>query len=194
MKVVLVEYNAGNYRSVICALNRLGIFPEVSADPATIRRADRVIFPGVGEASTTMQYLHSSGLSSVIVSLTQPILGICLGMQLLCKASEENDTECLNCFSEQVRRFRQMRKIPHIGWNEVYKLTGPLFEGIPEGSHCYFVHSYYVSVGAHTTAETIYGESFSASIQSGNRFAVQFHPEKSGEVGAQILNNFLRLE
>jgi glutamine amidotransferase len=141
-----------------------------------------------------MQYLHSSGLSSVIVSLTQPILGICLGMQLLCKASEENDTECLNCFSEQVRRFRQMRKIPHIGWNEVYKLTGPLFEGIPEGSHCYFVHSYYVSVGAHTTAETIYGESFSASIQSGNRFAVQFHPEKSGEVGAQILNNFLRLE
>lgn len=199
MKVVLIEYNAGNYRSVACALHRLGVNPEISADPEVIARADKVIFPGVGEAKSTMAYLESSGLGGVIQKLTQPLLGICLGMQLLCSYSEENDeiggkTKCLGSFTEEVKRFRMMRKVPHMGWNAIENLSGPLFEGIPEQSYCYFVHSYYVASGPDTVASTTYGETFAAAMQSDNRFAVQFHPEKSGEVGAAVLRNFLRLD
>ena len=194
MKIAVVKYNAGNTASVINALERLGIDPVISADPEVLRSADKVIFPGVGEASSAMRYLREARLDGVLKSLAQPVLGVCLGMQLLCSASDENDTECLSLLPYQVRRFAPVgRKVPHMGWNTIGGLRGPLFDGVPENSHVYFVHGYYIESGEHTTAESTYGTNFSAAITVGNFHAVQFHTEKSGVVGERILKNFVTL-
>ena len=194
MRVAIVNYNAGNTASVANALGRLGIEPVISDAAEVLRRADRVIFPGVGEASTAMKYLRERGLDNVIKSLTQPVLGICLGMQLLCESSDENETTCLGILPYRVRRFEsETLKIPHTGWNRITDLRSPLFEGIDEGSHLYFVHGYYVETGADTTAVSEYGIEFSAGVTRDNFHAIQFHPEKSGEVGARILENFLEI-
>ena len=197
MRVVIVEYNAGNIQSVSFALQRLGISPEITNDHKIISAADKVIFPGVGEASTAMRYLRSKGLDKVIKGLNQPLLGICLGLQLLCKSSEENSTECLGVFEGEVIKFispkEQRFKIPHVGWNDIFNLKGKLFENVPEKSQLYFVHSYCAKINQHTAAVCAYASEFSAAMEKDNFFAVQFHPEKSGEVGAQILRNFINL-
>lgn len=205
MKIALVKYNAGNVQSVLFALRRLGHTAEWTDDPATLRRADRVIFPGVGEASSAMHYLKARGLDELIRSLQQPVLGICLGLQLFCRHSEENDTPCLRIFECDVRRFgglgmpakpggpRAVLKVPHMGWNKLHQLQGPLFSGVAEESYVYFVHSYYAEMQTGAIAQTEYGEIFSAALQRDNFFAVQFHPEKSGPVGQQILKNFLNI-
>jgi glutamine amidotransferase len=191
MKLVVVKYNAGNVGSVVNALHRLGVAPLVSDDRDEIKTADKVIFPGVGEASSTMRCLNESGLDHVIKSLTQPVLGICLGMQLMCVFSEENNTQCLGIFEERSRLFKVSLKVPQIGWNRVFHTDSPLFQGIPQGSHFYFVHSYYVEIGGDTCGTTDYEVDFSAAISKKNFHAVQFHPEKSGRVGASLLKNFL---
>lgn len=194
MKVAIVKYNAGNTVSVINALKRLGVDPAVTDDIETLRSADKVIFPGVGEASTAMRYLRGRGLDSVIPSLTQPVLGICLGMQLMCTFSEENETDCLGILPYRVKRFASdMLKTPHTGWNRIAQLRTPLFAGVGEGERVYFVHSYYVETGSETTAVTGYGLAFSAGVHRDNFHAIQFHPEKSGEAGARILSNFLSI-
>lgn len=191
MNVAVVRYNAGNIHSVRHALNRLGIEPDVTDDPETLRAADRVIFPGVGEASSAMRYLAARGLDTVIAELQQPVLGICLGLHLLCAHSEEADTRCLGVFPESVRRFPPHGKIPHMGWNSITDMDGPLFDRVDDGSYVYFVHGYHADVGAETTARSEYIVPFSAALSRGNFHAVQFHPEKSGETGARILANFL---
>ncbi|MEZ4774869.1 MAG: imidazole glycerol phosphate synthase subunit HisH [Bacteroidia bacterium] len=192
MKIVVIKYNAGNVQSVTYALNRLGIEPVLSDDPEVIRAADKVIFPGVGEASTTMRYLRQSGLDRLIPSLTQPVLGICLGMQLMCAHSEEGNVDCLGIFDHQVRRFSSEKvKVPHMGWNLLGELKSPLMEDLGEKPFVYFVHSFYVESGIHTIASADYGIRFSAALQKDNFFATQFHPEKSGLPGAQILKNFI---
>jgi glutamine amidotransferase len=193
MTVVIIPYNAGNTCSVHYALQRLGVQAILSDDPDTIRRADKVILPGVGAAATAMHHLDSTCLSDVIRSLQQPVLGICLGMQLLCSHSEEGDTPCLGIVDAPVQKFAGAIKIPQMGWNNVKQLSGPLFHGIPEGSHLYFVHSYYVPQGHYTSAVTEYLLPFSASLQYRNFHGVQFHPEKSGATGQRILSNFLNL-
>ena len=199
MKVAIIKYNAGNIQSVDYALKRLGVEASVTADQDEIRAADRVIFPGVGEASTTMAYLREHKLDKLIVDLKQPVLGICLGLQLMCRHSEENDVECLGIFDETVRRFElnhdllPSMKIPHMGWNTISGLKSKLFDPSIEGEYCYFVHSYYATTGADTAAICSYPLSFSAALQKNNFYAVQFHPEKSGSVGAKILENFLHL-
>jgi imidazole glycerol-phosphate synthase subunit HisH len=194
MRLAIIKYNAGNIQSVLYALERIGREAVVTDDPVVIREADKVIFPGVGEASTAMDYLRERGLDGVIRGLTQPVLGICLGMQLMCNYSEENDTECLGIFAEKVRRFAPADasiKVPQIGWNNVYGLRSPLFEGVAEGSYCYFVHGYYASLGAHTIGRTDYGEPYSSALHRANFYGVQFHPEKSAAVGERILTNFI---
>lgn len=192
MQVVIVKYNAGNIESVKNALHRLNVEPVVSDAADVLRSADRVIFPGVGEASSAMNYLRARNLDAAIKSLTQPVLGICLGMQLLCEFSDENATECLGILPYRVRRFESEKlKIPQIGWNNIFDLKSDLFAGIEENSHVYFVHSYYVEAGAETIATCDYGVSFSAAVQHKNFYAVQFHTEKSGAVGERILENFL---
>jgi glutamine amidotransferase len=194
MKVVVVKYNAGNVESVIHALSRLGITAELTDDAKTLGSADKVIFPGVGEAKSCMQYLKERALDQVILSLKQPVLGICLGLQLLSSYSEENDTECLGVFKNPVRRFSGKDvKVPHMGWNQLSQFQGPLFKGISEDSFLYFVHSYYLEVFPETIASCTYGETFSAAVQKDNFYGVQFHPEKSASVGERILNNFLSL-
>jgi len=194
MKIVIIHYNAGNIRSVDFALRRLGVTAEITSDHAKIRSADKVIFPGVGEASSTMRYLREAELDQLIPELSQPVLGICLGMQLMCYYSEENDTACLGILNARVRRFRSdLLKIPHVGWSRISNLQSPLFEGIDEGSYVYFVHSYYVEEGNYTIAEANYSKPFSAAAQHKNFFSTQFHPEKSGKTGEQILKNFIRL-
>lgn len=194
MKVVIVKYNAGNTESVKNALKRLGIEPVLSDDVEVISTADKVIFPGVGEASSAMRYLRLKNLDRVIKSLKQPILGICLGMQLLCSYSEENNTDCLHVFPYTVRKFEvDNLKVPQIGWNDIFDLKGALFNSVKENSFVYFVHSYYVELGEDTTAKSEYGIEFSAAIEKENFYAVQFHPEKSGDVGEKILKNFLAL-
>jgi glutamine amidotransferase len=194
MNTVIIKYNAGNIRSVLFALERLGVNAVVSDNPSVIASADRVIFPGVGEASSAMNYLNAHGLDKVIRSLKQPVLGICLGMQLLCDHSEENDTPCLGIIPQQVLRFPGHNlKVPQIGWNDIYSLRPPLFEGIGEHQHVYFVHGFYAAKGAHTIATACYGPEYSAALQKDNFYAVQFHPEKSGETGHKILDNFLKL-
>ena len=194
MNVAIVKYNAGNTASVANALRRLGVQPVITDDPETLRQADKVIFPGVGEASTAMAHLRERQLDSVIRSLTRPVLGICLGMQLLCTHSEENDANCLGMIPNRVRRFAGTGlKVPHIGWNSVESFSGPLFEGVAEGSYVYFVHGYYVNDGGSTTAKCSYGVRFSAAVSFANFHAVQFHPEKSGAVGEKILGNFVKL-
>lgn len=194
MNVAVIKYSAGNIRSVQIALERLGIKSVVTDDPEIIRSADKVIFPGVGEASSAMKYLKERGLDKLIKSLKQPVMGICLGLQLMCDHSEEADTDCFGIFDNKVKRFPEADKVPHMGWNSIYALKGPLFEGIEEGSHVYFVHSFAAEQGKEMIAETDYIVKFASALQKDNFYALQFHPEKSGEVGQQILKNFLRLE
>ena len=207
MEVVIIDYNAGNIRSVENALKRLSVEPVITADKQLIRHADKVIFPGVGEAATTMSFLQERGLDVLIKSLTQPVLGICLGMQLMCRYSEEGATNCLGIFDTEVKRFESLShedKVPHMGWNTIYNLQNNmkivdggmkpgscLFKGVADNSYVYFVHSYYVPVNDYTVATTDYIQPFSAAIQKDNFFATQFHPEKSGSIGEQILKNFL---
>lgn len=198
-KIVIIKYNAGNIESVNNALNRLSVDAEITADHDKIKSADKVIFPGVGEASTTMNYLRKHDLDELITSLKQPVLGICLGLQLMCSHSEENDTECLGIFDEPVKRFvpkageEFVTKVPHMGWNSLSEVKGDLFPENLKGEFVYFVHSYYAGIGAHTAAVTNYIVPFSAALQKNNFYATQFHPEKSGTVGAEILKNFLKL-
>ena len=194
MKVAIVNYNAGNTASVVNALHRLGVEPIITDDACRLRKADKVIFPGVGEASTAMRYLRKRNLDSVIKSLTQPVLGICLGMQLMCATSEENETTCLGILPNRVRKFESHElKVPHMGWNTIRSLRSPLFDCVSEGSHVYFVHGFYVEAGTDATALSVYGAQFSAAVEFGNFHAVQFHPEKSGDIGARILENFLKV-
>lgn len=194
MRVAIVKYNAGNTVSVANALHRLGVEPVVTDSADDLRSADKVIFPGVGEASTAMAYLRERSLDEVITSLTQPVLGVCLGMQLMCSYSEENETDCLGILPYRVRRFESdTLKVPHTGWNRITNLKSLLFDGVDEGSHVYFVHGYYVETGVDTTAATEYGIGFSAGVDRDNFHAIQFHPEKSGEIGARILENFLKI-
>ena len=193
MKVVIIKYNAGNIRSVLFALERIGVTAIVTDDHNEIRSADKVIFPGVGEASSAMIYLRSNGLDTLIRSLKQPVLGICLGMQLMCAHSEENDTECLGIFDQKVRLFPVSgQKVPQIGWNNISGLKTSLLEGIAENAYMYFVHSYYVEECDNAIAKTDYIINYSSAIQKDNFYAVQFHPEKSGDAGQKILENFIR--
>lgn len=195
-KIVVIKYNAGNIYSVVHALRRLGIEPIVTSDEKTILAADKVIFPGVGEAATTMKFLKERGMDKLIKSLKQPVLGICLGMQLMCKRSEEGDVECLNVFDVEVKRFvaqQQNEKIPHMGWNQIYALKSGLFLSTTENQFVYFVHSYYVPLCENTIATVDYIYPFSAALKKDNFYATQFHPEKSGDVGEQILRNFIDL-
>lgn len=199
MKIVIIKYNAGNIESVGNALLRLGVNAEITADHETIRQADKVIFPGVGEASSTMTYLRQTNLDKLIVSLKQPVLGICLGLQLMCAHSEEGDTTCLGIFDEKVKRFvpdpgqEYITKVPHMGWNSLHQVKSPLFSPELEDRYVYFVHSYYAGIGPHTSAQCNYILPFSAALKKDNFLATQFHPEKSGETGASILQNFLKL-
>ncbi|MBQ6038909.1 MAG: imidazole glycerol phosphate synthase subunit HisH [Bacteroidaceae bacterium] len=196
MKVAIIDYNAGNIRSVENALRRLGVEPLLTADHDIIRRADKVVFPGQGEASSTMGFLREKGLDEVIRNLRQPTLGICIGMQLMCRHSEEGDTDCLGIFDVDVKRFQNQRhedKIPQMGWNTIMNTKGALYEGFIKEEYVYFVHSYYVPLCPWTAAETDYIQPYSASICKDNFFATQFHPEKSGKVGERILQNFLNL-
>ncbi len=199
MKTVIIKYNAGNIRSVNNALMRLGYESEITADPDKIIKADKVIFPGVGEAKKTMEYLNKTGLAGLIKELKQPVLGICLGMQLMCSHSEEGDVACLNIFDEKVKKFilpdpnPDNVKVPHMGWNSIYDLKGDIFDPSLEGEYVYFVHSYFVASGEHTTATTDYIHPYSSAVQKDNFFATQFHPEKSSKAGEKILSNFLKL-
>lgn len=194
MSVAIVKYNAGNTASVANALERLGVSAVITDDAERLSSADRVIFPGVGEASTAMQYLRKRGLDACLGSLTQPVLGVCLGMQLLCASSEENDTDCLGLLPHSVRKFPSGEmKVPHVGWNRIRDLAGPLFAGLSADPYMYFVHGYYVETGEHTTAVCDYGIKFSAALSYKNFHAVQFHAEKSGSDGERILENFLNL-
>ena len=194
MNVAILKYNAGNIRSVLFALQRLGIEANVTDNPNELSMADRVIFPGVGEASSAMNYLKEKKLDQVIKDLKQPVLGICLGMQLMCKHSEENETDCLGIFDLNVRKFPdKVLKVPQIGWNNIYNLSSSLFEGISENEYMYFVHGYYVEKCGQSIANTDYIVEYSSAIQKDNFYAVQFHPEKSGEAGQKILENFIKL-
>ncbi len=195
MKVAIIDYNAGNVRSVLFAMERLGVEAVLTGSHEAIRKADKVIFPGVGEASTTMAFLRSKGLDRLIPALEQPVLGICLGMQLLCAHSEENDTPCLGVIPQAVKRFvpRANEKVPHMGWNDLHHARGTVVDAACNGEFVYFVHSYYVEQGSYTVAEAEYIHPFSAALQKDNFFATQFHPEKSGSVGERILRNFLNL-
>ncbi|HEY4876544.1 MAG TPA: imidazole glycerol phosphate synthase subunit HisH [Puia sp.] len=193
MVLTIIKYNAGNIQSVLYALERIGVSAIVTDNHDEIKKADKVIFPGVGEASSAMKYLRERKLDELIKSLTQPVLGICLGMQLLCKYSEENDTECLGIFDEKVKRFKAEGlglKAPQIGWNNIYDLKSKLFEGVDEKSYCYFVHGYAATLGKHTIATTDYIQPYSSGLQKNNFYGVQFHPEKSAAVGERILKNF----
>ena len=194
MELVIIKYNAGNVVSVANALMRLGVRARLSDDPEQIRRADKVIFPGVGEASTAMEYLRMRGLDKLIAGLRQPFLGICLGLQLMCDHSEENDTECLGIFSLRVKKFKPVQKVPHMGWNIIRDIKGPLFEGVDHSAFIYFVHSYYAEIGAETVAVSDYIQPFSAALNKDNFYAVQGHPEKSGRTGERILENFLKID
>lgn len=193
---VIVKYNAGNIQSVLYAMERIGAAAMVTDDHELIRGAERVIFPGVGEASTAMNYLRERGLDQLLRELSQPVLGICLGMQLMCAHSEENDTECLGIFAEPVKKFlpgRSGLKVPQIGWNQVTDTRSRIFEGIPDGSYFYFVHSFYAASGEHTIGTTDYTLPYSAALHKDNFYGVQFHPEKSAAAGEQLLKNFIAL-
>ncbi len=197
MDLAIIKYNAGNIQSVLYALERIGVNAVVTDDFDEINSAAKVIFPGVGEASTAMQYLQERKLDKLIVSLQQPVLGICLGMQLMCSYSEENNTNCLGIFKEQVKHFNpdadSKIKVPQIGWNTIYDLKSPLFNGLTENTYCYFVHGYYAALGKDTIASTDYIQPYSAALYRDNFYGVQFHPEKSALAGEQILKNFLQL-
>ena len=196
MEVAVVDYKGGNVQSVLFALERLGAKAILTADPAVLRRADKVLFPGEGEASSAMDALRDAGLIDVLPTLTQPFLGICLGMQLLGLHSEEHETPLLGLLPFNVQRFvpDHDHKVPHMGWNNLQALRGPLFEGLSGADHVYFVHSYFAPVGAYTTAQASHPAVFSAAVQHRNFHGVQFHTEKSGAVGTRILANFLALQ
>ena len=191
--IAIVKYNAGNITSVKNAVERLGYSCIVTDDITTLKSAEKVIFPGVGEASSAMNYLKEKGLDEVIKNLTQPVLGICLGQQLLCQFSEEGNTKCLGIFEATVKKFEPKLKVPHMGWNTITKVKSKLYDGIPANEDFYFVHSYYAEISKETTAICNYIVPFSASMQKDNFYATQFHPEKSSKVGEQILLNFLKL-
>lgn len=199
MKLVIIKYNAGNIQSVLYALDRIGVSAKVTDDVNEIQQADKVIFPGVGEASSAMRYLRERELDKVIKQLEQPVLGICLGMQLMCRFSEENNVDCLNIFDEDVKYFnralleKQKLKVPQIGWNNIFDLKSKLFNNIPANSYTYFVHSYYAALGDHTIATTDYIIPYSSALHKNNFYGAQFHPEKSAGIGEQILKNFVEL-
>jgi glutamine amidotransferase len=200
MKIVIIQYNAGNVTSVMFALERLGVNAVLSDNHEEIYSADKVIFPGVGEAGSTMQYLKNKGLDTVIKNLKQPVLGICLGMQLLCSYSEEGKTDCLGIFEQKVLNFNnykntenQTLKVPHVGWNTITNLKTPLMAGLSTEEYVYFVHSFFVEKGVNSIAETDYLLPFSAALHKNNFYAAQFHPEKSGKVGEKIIKNFLEM-
>ncbi|MEO2052370.1 MAG: imidazole glycerol phosphate synthase subunit HisH [Allomuricauda sp.] len=191
MKIVIIDYGAGNIQSIKFAIKRLGYEAVLSHDVDEIQAADKVIFPGVGEASSAMEKLRATGLDKLIPNLKQPVLGICLGMQLMCHYSEEGNTEGLGIFDLDVVKFDSSVKVPQIGWNQISDLKSDLFKGIPEQSYIYLVHSFYAPLGKETIATSEYGLNYSAALQKNNFYGVQFHPEKSSEVGSHILKNFL---
>ena len=196
MNVAIVKYNAGNVYSVVNALRRMGIDPLLTDDAEALRKADRVFFPGQGHAGEAMEYLKARRLDEVIRDLKQPVFGICVGQQLLCKHSEEGDTDCIGIFDEEVKRFQPKNhedKVPCMGWNQLYDIKSPLFNGLDDGDYVYFVHSFFVPVCAETIATADYILPYSASMQKDNFYTCQFHPEKSGKVGERILKNFLEL-
>jgi glutamine amidotransferase len=205
MKLAIIKYNAGNIQSVLNALERLGVNAEVTGDVEKIKTADKIIFPGVGEASSAMRSLKENNLDNIIKELKQPVLGICVGMQLLCQYSEENDTECLGMVPVKVKRFpatalsisgegKAVRlKVPQVGWNTIFELQSPLFKNIPDKSYIYNVHSYYAEDSQYTIAKCDYGLEYAAAIKKDNFYGVQFHTEKSAEVGDKIIQNFLEL-
>lgn len=201
MNIAIVKYNAGNIYSVVNALQRQGVSPILTDTPELLQKADKVIFPGQGEARSAMEYLRARHLDAVIKSLRQPVLGICIGQQLLCKHSEEGDTTCIGIFDAEVKRFAPKHhedKVPAMGWNSIYDLKSPLFKGLEDKArtsapYVYFVHSYYVPVCTETIAKAEYITPYSAALAKDNFYATQFHPEKSGDVGEQIIKNFLEL-
>lgn len=196
MNVAIIKYNAGNIYSIYYALKRLGVNTIITDNKELLQKADKIVFPGQGEAVKTMQYLKMCHLDELIKKLKQPVLGICIGMQLMCRSSEEGNVNCLGIFDIPVLKFhskKQENKIPHIGWNTITKLKGHLYKNIEEESFVYFVHSYYIPKNEYTNATTQYIHSFSASLQKENFYATQFHLEKSGKIGEKILNNFLSL-
>jgi glutamine amidotransferase len=191
--IVIIDYDAGNVASVKNAIERLGAACIISTEPENIRQADKVIFPGVGEAAYAMNYLQQKGLDQLIPHLQQPVLGICLGLQLMCQHTEEGNTNCLGIFDTEVKLFPPLQLVPHMGWNTMSQRQGKLFDGISETDDVYFVHSYYAALCADTIAQTDYILPFSAALQKDNFYATQFHPEKSGSVGEKIIQNFLAL-
>ncbi|MDF9797459.1 glutamine amidotransferase [Catalinimonas alkaloidigena] len=193
MKIAIIKYNAGNVQSVIYALQRFGIEPVLTDDTEYIQHADKVIFPGQGEASSAIRYLKSKKLDELIVNLKQPVLGICIGLQLMCSHSEEGNTPCLGIFKEKVKKFPPKDKVPHIGWNTLETKKGMLLENLRDDAYLYYVHSYYAEVGDDTVGETNYILPFSAVMEKDNFYAIQAHPEKSGKDGEVILKNFLAL-
>lgn len=191
--IAIIKYNAGNIKSVQNALFRLGVESIVTDDEKTIRNADKIIFPGVGEAGSAMFYLQERGMDTLLKSLTQPFLGICLGLQLMCKHSEEGNTNCLNIFEVEVRKFPPTEIVPHMGWNTIYDLQGEIFKNNAENEDVYFVHSYYAELCESTSATCNYILPFSAALLKDNFYATQFHPEKSADVGEKILKSFIEL-
>ena len=191
MKIVIINYGAGNIQSIMFAIERLGFKASLSNNPEEIKAADKVIFPGVGEASSAMKMLVESGLDSLIPKLNQPVLGICLGMQLMCKSSEEGNTKGLGIFDVDVVKFSNKVKVPQMGWNQIYNLKSPLFEGINENDYMYLVHSFYAPLCSEAIATTNYEVEYASALQKDNFYGTQFHPEKSGDIGEQILGNFL---
>lgn len=194
MKIVIINYGAGNIQSIMFAIERLGYKAVLSNNPDEIKAADKVIFPGVGEASYAMKMLQESGLDALIPTLKQPVFGICLGMQLMCNYSEEGDTKGLGIFDVDVVKFTSKVKVPQMGWNNIYNLKSDLFKGIAENEYMYLVHSFYAPLCAETIATTNYELEYSSALENDNFFGTQFHPEKSGDIGEQILNNFLNLK
>lgn len=196
MNISIIKYNAGNVQSVLFALERIGINAVVTDNISILKSSDKVIFPGVGEASSAMKYLKEKNLDDVIINLKQPVLGICLGMQLMCRYSEEGNTNCLGIFDSSVKLFSadlKSTKVPQIGWNTIYDLNTNLYHNIKENEYMYFVHSYFAEISEHTIAKTNYGLEYSSSLQNNNFYGVQFHPEKSSDAGQQLLENFIKL-
>ena len=193
MKIVIINYGAGNIQSIMFAIERLGFKAVLSNNPDEIKAADKVIFPGVGEASSAMKMLIKSGLDTLIPTLKQPVLGICLGMQLMCKSSEEGNTKGLGIFDVDVVKFSNKVKVPQMGWNQIYNLKSPLFDGIAENEYMYLVHSFYAPLCTEAIATTNYELEYASALQNDNFYGTQFHPEKSGDVGEQILGNFLKM-